>query len=156
MDEDQAKRLGALIRYRREAVGWSLRQLEERTSIDNSLLTRMEQGRILKPAPDNVRRIAEALDIPLADLYALADWAVPTELPSPGPYLRAKYRDLSESALRALTRDVDQLLARHGIDMTSGPAPGEDETPEAPEATERTAKKTRTSTRTRTKKGGTP
>ena len=155
MDDTQAKRLGAVIRSNREAAGWSLRRLEERTGIDNSLLARMEQGNIGKPAPENLRRIAEALGIPLADLYALADWAVPSELPSPGPYLRAKYRDLSESALRALTEDLNQLLARHGVDTSSGPAPGEDEAPEVARTTKRPTKRTKPSRRTRTKKGGT-
>ncbi len=148
MDEKQAKRLGAEIRRSREAAGWSLRQLEERTGIDNSLLARMEQGLIFKPAPDNLRRIAEALGIPLADLYALADWAVPSELPSPGPYLRAKYRDLSESTLRSLTEDVNRLLAQHGLDLSGAPAPGEDEAPEPSRSPKPRPP------RTRTKKGG--
>lgn len=161
MDDKQAKRLGALIRRYRADAGLSLRQLEELTDIDDSQLTRMEQGNILKPAPDNLRRIAEALNIPLADLYALADWSVPSELPSPGPYLRAKYRDLSESALNALTKDMSTLLARHGIGATSGPAPGEDEAPEQPTNARRRTPAARleastspTTSRPRTKKGG--
>jgi transcriptional regulator with XRE-family HTH domain len=141
MDRDQARRLGALIRQYREAQGLSLRDLEDATGIDDGLLTRMEGGAILTPAPDKLSRIAEALDIPLADLYGLAEYAVPSELPTLKPYLRTKYRRLPTEAANQLEAYAERLAKRHGVDL-SGPPPGEDERPDPV-------------TNKRTKKGGT-
>jgi transcriptional regulator with XRE-family HTH domain len=138
MDRDQARRLGALIRQYREAQGLSLRDLEDQTGIDDGLLTRMEGGVILTPAPDKLGRIAEALDIPLADLYGLADYAVPSELPTLKPYLRTKYRRLPSAAADQLEAYAERLAKRHGVDL-SGPAPGEDERP-GPVTTKRNKK----------------
>lgn len=150
MDDKQAKRLGAVIKERRHAVGLSLRGLRDVTGIDDGLLSRMESGAILTPAPDKLARIASALDLNLSDLYAMADYAVPGELPSPALYLRTKFRGgLPDRAMRSLTRELDQLLAKHGLDP-AGPAAGEDETPEAPPTPR---PKTTTS---RTTKGGNP
>jgi len=141
MDQDHAKRLGALIRQYRAAAGLSLRQLEELTDIDDSLLTRMEQGAILTPAPDKLSRIAEALNLPLADMYAIAGYDSPSELPTLKPYLRTKYRRLPAEAGDQLEAYAERLAKKHGVDL-SGPAPGEDETPEP---TVRTKKKGGTS-----------
>lgn len=140
MDPEHAQRLGALIRESRTAAGLSLRQLEELTGIDDGLLTRMERGVILTPAPDKLGRVAEALNVPLADLYAIAGYDAPSELPTLKPYLRTKYRKLPASAADELEAYAERLAKKHGVHL-SGPAPGEDESPEP-------------STRTK-KKGGT-
>jgi transcriptional regulator with XRE-family HTH domain len=150
MDEKHAKRLGALIKDQRLKLGIGLREAGRRTGIDDGLLSRMESGAILTPAPDKLARIAEVLNINLSDLYAMADYAVPTDLPSPALYLRTKFRgDLPASAMKSLTRELDQLLAKHGLDPAAGPTPGEDETPVAPTPRPKT-------TKTRTTKGGKP
>jgi transcriptional regulator with XRE-family HTH domain len=128
MDRDHARRLGALIRKYRDARGLSLRDLEDQTGIDDGLLARMEGGAILTPAPDKLGRIAEALGIPLADLYGLAEYAVPSELPTLRPYLRTKYRRLPTEAADQLEAYAERLAKRHGVDL-SGPPPGEDERP---------------------------
>lgn len=151
MDKDQAKRLGALIKTKREAAGLSLRGLDRRTGIDNALISKMESGLILEPSPDKLGRIADALNIPLADLYAMADYAAPKQLPSMRPYLRTKYRELPDEAAEQLDAYVQRLAKRHGVDL-SGPAPGEDEEPEqrSPSRSRRPAPSSRTK-----KKGGT-
>jgi transcriptional regulator with XRE-family HTH domain len=150
MDQDHAKRLGAVIRKHRDAAGLSLRQLKVLTDIDDGLLSRMESGAILTPAPDKLGRIAEALDIPLADLYAIAGYDTPSQLPTLKPYLRTKYRRLPVEAADQLEAYAEKLAKRHGVDL-SGPAPGEDETPES---SPRSKKKGGTShaTTTRTKR----
>ncbi len=151
MDKDQAKRLGALIKAKRAEAGVSLPKLEALTGIDDGLLSRMESGLILTPSPDKLGRIADALKIPLADLYALADYAAPSQLPSMRPYLRTKYRELPEEAAEQLDAYVKRLAKKHGVDL-SGPAPGEDEEPEL--RTPSRARKPAPSSRTK-KKGGT-
>ena len=117
MDHAQARRLGALIRQFREAAGFSLRGLEDATGIDDSLLTRFERGAILTPGADKLSRIAAALDAPLADLYAMANYAVPDELPTLGPYLRTKYRSLPPSAINQIERYAKQVAQRYDVDL---------------------------------------
>ena len=152
MDDKQAKRLGKVIKDRRNAAGISLRGLKDLTGIDDGLISRMESGAILTPAPDKLARIAAALDLNLSDLYAIADYAVPTEMPSPALYLRTKFRgDLSDRAMGSLTRELDQLLARHGLDPAARPAPGEDESPELS-----STPRSKQTTSPRIKKGGNP
>ena len=113
MTPDQAKNLGQYLRNARTAAGLSVRQLEAVCGIHNSLLTRMEQGAIANPAPDKLRRLAEALQLPLADLYALADYLVADELPGLSAYLRLKYRELPPELLNTLQVEVDAVLAQH-------------------------------------------
>src|SRR5581483_11449573 len=129
MDDQQAKELGRRLRERREALGLSARELAERASTTHTTVVRLEQGAFDTPAPDKLSRIAEALELSLADVFALADYSVPSELPSFRPYLRTKYRDLPAPAVEELERSFRRIAKRHGFDP-DGPNPGEDEQPE--------------------------
>ena len=129
MNPEQARELGRQLRARRDELGLSLRDLERQTGIDNGTIVRIEQGAFAAPAPDKLSRIAEALGFNLADVFALADYSVPSELPSFSPYLRTKYRDLPAPAVEELERSFQRITKRHGFDP-AGPAPGEDEQPE--------------------------
>ncbi len=151
MDDKQAKILGTYLRDQRVALGLSTRELAAQAEVDDSTIVRFEQGAYGAPRPDKLARIAEALGLSLSNVYALAEYAVPDDLPSPALYLRTKFRDdLSATRMKSLTRELHQLLMKHGLDPAAGPAPGEDEVPEA--ATTRSKK----TTRPRTKKGGSP
>ena len=126
MDNDQAKELGRRLRIRREEVGFSTRQLAEQAETTHATIVRLEQGAFDTPDPAKLSRIADALGLNLADVYALIDYSVPSELPSFRPYLRTKYRGLPASAVRELEVSFKRIAKRHGIDP-EGPAPGEDE-----------------------------
>jgi transcriptional regulator with XRE-family HTH domain len=128
MNPQQAKKLGRHLRRSREALGISARELARRADVDDSTIVRFEQGAFAEPSPDKLHRIARVLGLNLADLYVLADYPVP-ELPTLGPYLRAKYRDLPPEAAEQLDAYAQRLAKRHGVDL-SGPAPGEDEVPD--------------------------
>ncbi len=130
VDEKQAKQFGHRLKQLRTNGGLSLRQLRDLTGIDDGLLSKMESGQIASPNPDKLHRLSEALGVPLADLYTMAAYELPTELPSPAPYLRAKYGDLPPEAVDALSDEISRVLAHHGITAEAGPAPGEDEAPE--------------------------
>jgi transcriptional regulator with XRE-family HTH domain len=136
MDQEQARELGRRLRERREEIDLSIRELAARTRVNHSTIVRLEQGAIEAPAPDKLSRIADALGLSLADVYALADYSVPTDLPSFRPYLRTKYRGLPAPALEELERSFRRIAKRHGLKV-DGPAHGEDELPEQPQ----TAKK---------------
>lgn len=126
MDDEQAKSLGELLKRKREELGLSTRQLGEIAGLDGVTVLRFEQGAFAAPRPDKLARVAEALGISLADVYALADYAVPDDLPSFRPYLRAKYRGLPADEVDKIEAYAARLAKRHGVDLT-GPAPGQDE-----------------------------
>jgi transcriptional regulator with XRE-family HTH domain len=130
MDQEQAKELGRQLRARREQLGLSQRGLGKLADVDDATIVRIEQGAFTAPRPEKLRRIAEALDLSLADVFALADYVVPGDLPTFTPYLHAKYRELPPAAVKELKGYFDKLASRYGIDP-AGPAPGEDEAPPA-------------------------
>lgn len=129
MNPDQAKELGRQLRARRDQLGLSVRDLEKLAGVDNGTIVRIEQGAFAAPAPDKLSRIAEALKLSLANVFALAEYVIPDDLPTFAPYLRTKYRALPPKAVAELERYFDDLAGRYGIDP-AGPAPGEDETPQ--------------------------
>jgi transcriptional regulator with XRE-family HTH domain len=129
MDQEQARELGQRLRERREQLRLSTRELAERAGTTHTTVVRLEQGAYDAPAPDKLSRIANALGLSLADVYALADYSVPTDLPSFRPYLRTKYRDLPRPAVEELEQSFKRIAKRHGFDP-DGPVPGEDEQPE--------------------------
>lgn len=135
--------LGEYLAARRRELGLSTHEVARRSGVNQAQVSRIEQGVARNPNPDTLIGIAAALDLETADVWAAAGYSNATELPSPMPYLRAKYRDLPEAQLQTLSRDVSAALRRQGIDPTGRPAPGEDETPEP-------------STHSSPKKGGQP
>ena len=129
MKPSQVKQLGEQLRGRREELGLTQRQLAKLAGMTDGTIVRIEQGFIAAPAPDKLSRIAEALDLSLADVFAQADYILPRELPSYAPYLRSKYPQLPDEAVEQLGDSFEQMAKRYGYDA-AGPAPGEDEQPE--------------------------
>lgn len=121
--------LAALLKRRREAAGLSFRQLAELSGIPRSQLFALEQASIGKVQPSTLEALAAPLGVPLADLYAVAGYAAPRELPSFTPYLRSKYRTLPDEAQDELQQSFARITAKYGYDPTAsgGPASGEDE-----------------------------
>jgi transcriptional regulator with XRE-family HTH domain len=128
VEPDQAARLGALIRNRREELGLSTRQLAEQAGMNFATVARIEQGQFAAPGPDKLARIAEALGLNTADLFGLADYTVPDDLPSFQPYLRSKYRGMPKGAVDDLNRAFERIIKQHGY-QPDGPRDGEDEAP---------------------------
>jgi len=129
---DQAQQLGTLLRARRTALNLSLRQVAQLTGLTISTLSEIETGVNLSPLPDTLKLLARALGLSISDLFVVADWLPAGELPTLKPYLRAKYRDLDESAMAELERYADGLVKRYG---GLGPIDGEDERPQAETST---------------------
>lgn len=129
MNEDQAKRLGAWLRQQREAARISAGELARRADTTDATIVRLEQGAFAAPDPHKLARIAAALNLNLADVYAMADYAVPDELPTFQPYLRRKYRDMPAAAIADLDKAFSRIIEKHGYDPR-GPRDGEDEGPD--------------------------
>ncbi len=124
MDAKQAEELGNYIRQARQTKGISTRTLAAEVGIDSSQIVRLEQGLVGSPKGDVLAGIANFLELPLADVFGLAGYAAPNELPSFKPYLRAKYHDLPSGAVAELERSFTEIAKRYGTD---GPRRGEDE-----------------------------
>ncbi len=128
MNPSQANRLGEWLRERRREAGLGTTELAKRTGINDATITRIEQGFIAKPDPRKLSRIADVLDLNLADVYAMAGYAAPSDLPSFQPYLRRKYDGLSDQAIDDLEQAFERIIKKHGYEPT-GPRRGEDEEP---------------------------
>jgi transcriptional regulator with XRE-family HTH domain len=144
MDDKKAKRLGTFLRKSRKAQKLSTHELSRISGLNQATIVRLEQGEFRNPDPDKLRAMAESLDLNLSDVLLMADYPVPAELPSVGPYLRTKYRDLPPEAVDQLQSQIARVLKKHGIEPGKGPIVGEDEQPEA----------ARPSAKQPTKKGG--
>lgn len=96
--------------------------------MSDATITRIELGAFMAPRPDKLSRIAEALDLSLADVFALADYVVPTDLPSFQPYLRSRYRGMPDEAIDDLDKAFARIVKKHGY-QPDGPTDGEDEAP---------------------------
>jgi transcriptional regulator with XRE-family HTH domain len=118
--------LADLIKSKKQELGLSTRALAKIAGLDNGNIVRIEQG-TRPPKPETLSKLATALQLPLADLYHLAGYEIPNELPSMPIYLRTKYKNLSKEAQAELEAKLQELQKRHAQDK--GPEPGEDEQP---------------------------
>jgi transcriptional regulator with XRE-family HTH domain len=127
MAQTSAQRIGTYIRKHREARGLSQNKLAALSGVNQSTVIRIERGDFRQPNPETLQALVSALEVPLADVWSLAGYQVDGKLPSTLPFLRAKYRDLSDKEMDSLTNDVAYLLRQYGINPEDGPLPGEDE-----------------------------
>jgi len=63
--------LGNKLKECRRAAGLSQRELAERTGLDFSYISKIENGRVPPPAADTIVLFAKVLDIPAEELLAL-------------------------------------------------------------------------------------
>jgi transcriptional regulator with XRE-family HTH domain len=64
--------LGDRVRERRQQLGFSLRDLAERTELTASFLSQVERG-VTSPSIESLRRIANALDVPVFHFFLEPD-----------------------------------------------------------------------------------
>jgi transcriptional regulator with XRE-family HTH domain len=124
LTSEKLQELASLLLARRESLNLSAREVARRAGVDVGVVIRLERADNPRPRLENLKAIGEVLGIPAADLYAAADALPVGQLPSLRPYMRAKYRDLSDEALAEVEAFIDELTAKHG---TAGPMNGEDE-----------------------------
>jgi len=130
MTESQAISFGRMLKSRRTELELERTVAAEAAGMDVSTLYRLEHGQILNPDPAKLQLLAKALRLRLADVLTGAGYPATRTLPEPGPYLRAKYRDLPVQQLESLGQEVNAVLERYGITGTDRPGPGEDESDE--------------------------
>ena len=122
MKPDQAKELGQLLKARREKCGLSTHRLAHAAEMDQATISRLEAGSITAPRPDKLSRIAQVLGITGSDIFALADYTVPSDLPSLRPYLQSKYSGLLADDIDKIEVYVRRLAKKRGVELAE-PAP---------------------------------
>jgi transcriptional regulator with XRE-family HTH domain len=132
MKQDAENQLGNYLKRLREERELSIRGLARKAGINDTGLVRIERGDVRTPRPEKLRRLAMALEVPLADLLAMAGYVVPYDLPSITPYLRARYGHLPEESFTAIDNYLKRLIDEHGLDP-QGPLGYEDETSQSAE-----------------------
>jgi transcriptional regulator with XRE-family HTH domain len=127
MTPEQAKKLGNYLRQARRSKGLTTEELATSSGVNRTTVVRLEAGSLTEPKAGTLTAVAEALRVPLADVFAQANYVAPAELPSFTPYLRAKYGELPEDAVRQMERYFTRLARKYGCDP-DGPPLGADET----------------------------
>lgn len=127
MQEYDAQGLAKAIRNQREKLGLSASEVARQAGVAKGTITRLELGQISNPRMDNLRSIADVLGIPLTELLAESSLLRDSDLPALTPYLRTKFKDMPEGALKEIDEHFREVAKRHGIHLNNGPAPGEDE-----------------------------
>ncbi|MFM9590292.1 helix-turn-helix domain-containing protein [Streptomyces scabiei] len=130
MNDEAAARFGKHLRRLRQERHLGVRELARKAGVDAGGLTRLEGGRF-SPEPETLKALGVAMDVPFADLFAMAGYITPSELPSMSTYLRTCYGDLPDTALASIDEYIHWLVSKHGLDA-NGPAPFEDETEKPP------------------------
>ena len=123
MTDTDADRLGRMLASARAVKGLSTPQLARVAGVSQSNIVRLELGKIARPRPETLQRLAHALELPPERLYGLAG------LPQLRlqPYLRASYGLSATEAARAQAY-IEQLAAGYGP-ADQGPDDGADEAP---------------------------
>jgi transcriptional regulator with XRE-family HTH domain len=102
-----------------------MRQLELRTGIDRSVLSRIESGEKKQPTPGTLTKLASALEVSQSELFTLAGYSA-TEaqaLPAIRPYLRTKYGHLSATAQDELAVFLENLETEESTKRAGGRKP---------------------------------
>jgi transcriptional regulator with XRE-family HTH domain len=117
MKPEQARQLGQWLKARREACGLSTHRLAATAEMDQATVVRFEAGSIEAPRPDKLSRIAQVLGVSGADVFALAGYTVPNDLPSLRAYLSAKYDGLQVDDIDKIEAYVARIAKRRGFGL---------------------------------------
>lgn len=110
---NRGAQLGAFVHAARERKGLSTRKLAEAIGTTHSYIHKLEAGWFQSISPENINRLAAALELDRQDLFALAGYTVPEGLPSFTGYLRSKYgEDMSEEAIAELASFFDYVRSK--------------------------------------------
>ena len=104
----EAVRLGKAITRARERRHWSKADLARRAGVAPSYVTRIEQGKFLRPSVEQVKSIAVALGVSMADLTD------PPPLAGVSSGIETELRTLfPDPEMAPLVAEILQTWARH-------------------------------------------
>jgi transcriptional regulator with XRE-family HTH domain len=120
MTPEQTVQLITLLAKKRAEARLSVNEVARRAAVDPGTVWRIEQGMIPTPKAESLLAIGEVLGIPSSDLFAIVGWMPKKELPTIGPYLRAKYHRLPPEALQEIETHFETVARRYGITFEGG------------------------------------
>jgi transcriptional regulator with XRE-family HTH domain len=133
MDEHESQQLGQFLQAHRTERGLSTHKLAAAAHMDQATIVRFEAGAISAPRPDKLARIAEVLGVSSADVFALAGYKAPSDLPSLRPYLSTKYPALLAEDLDRIEAYVARIVKRRSTDLTTAANAGASQDKQADE-----------------------
>lgn len=120
--------LGEILQAARAETGLSLQQVAEQAGLSKGGISRVEQGKIVKPTLDTLLALSELYGTDPMRLIEAAGYKLKKPaLPDFKPYLRQKYRHLPKDAKDELADAFQRITEKYGTSQQSGPANGEDE-----------------------------
>jgi transcriptional regulator with XRE-family HTH domain len=107
--------LGDRVKAKRIAAGLTLTQLAAALDVSRPYLSRLERGEYAHPSSQVLSRIIKWMGLSVEDAYALTGTMLPNDLPSFGPYVRAKHADWPEHACRELELLYDYIKYKYSL-----------------------------------------
>jgi transcriptional regulator with XRE-family HTH domain len=120
MTPEQTVQLINVLANKRRESHLSVNEVARRAEVDPGTVWRIEQGMIPTPKAESLKAIGNVLGIPSTDLFAIVGWIPSDELPSIGPYLRAKYAQLSAEALQEVETYFETVAYTYGVNINDG------------------------------------
>jgi transcriptional regulator with XRE-family HTH domain len=108
--------LGEYLRQAREHAGYSQRELARLADVQHTYLFRIESGVLATPQPEYLQRIADVLELDVAEFFGFL--GVQPKLPEPRVYFRKAY-GVSAAEADEIVRMLDERYGKHGVDHTS-------------------------------------
>jgi transcriptional regulator with XRE-family HTH domain len=122
--------LGSFLAQARQEAGIGRRQLASMSGVGRMTIQRLEADYYREPSPDDLVRIAHALELNETDLFLLAGIPVPKKTASLEVMLRTGY-GVSSKEVPELKRQIEALIAQHA--KPSDPPPLLQATKQQPE-----------------------
>jgi len=93
MDREQLK-LGGYLRSLREVNSMTLRAVEKKTGISNAMLSQLESGKVKRPSPIFLHKLAKLYGIPYETLMEKAGYPVPKPAKANVPKMKRPFHRL--------------------------------------------------------------
>ncbi|MGA8726018.1 MAG: helix-turn-helix transcriptional regulator [Acidimicrobiales bacterium] len=119
MDEPTSGALGAVLRDRRRSLSLSTKSLGAAVGVPSSTISRIETGSFKAPRPDKLARIAEILQLPASEVFALAGYVTAKDLPAFPTYLRTMHPELPDAAIEHLSGHLKDVLSEFGLSLAN-------------------------------------
>lgn len=103
--------LGSELRRIRRSRGFTLRKVEEETGISNAYLSQLETGKIAKPSPNYLYKLAEFYDVPYELLLEQAGYV--SREPEQGKDKRRRLSAAALSTISDLTPEEEKELMEY-------------------------------------------
>ncbi|MGH8903160.1 MAG: helix-turn-helix domain-containing protein [Egibacteraceae bacterium] len=110
--KDRPNSLGDYVRQAREQAGLSVRQLAAEAGVAASNISRIENGETTLPTLELLKRIADVLDIDLAELLEYRGISLPKSPDRLNAYLRQQYQ-LPDKGIQEAQQAIEQIAAKY-------------------------------------------